>query len=339
MPQISTNELLKRNSRSFYLTLRVLPRAIRPQISLAYLLARTSDTIADTEIVSPGQRLEALDRLRERILGISDGGLNFAELTQQQGSPAERELLERVEETLSSLRRFSAKDLNRVRDVIETIISGQDLDLQRFASATPENIIAIRDEEELDDYTFRVAGCVGKFWTQLCVAHVFNAAEKHKFATSFDFEELGVRFGKGLQLVNILRDLPADLLKGRCYIPADKLAEARLAPADLMSPANEPVFRPLYNRYLDLAESHLAAGWEYTNLISRRHISLRLACAWPILIGLETIQKLRDEPALDPECRVKVSREEVRSIIVRSILRYPFKNSWRAMAKFSIERR
>ena len=95
----------------------------------------------------------------------------------------------------------------------------------------------------------------------------------------------------------------------------------------------------LYNRYLDLAESHLAAGWEYTNLISRRHISLRLACAWPILIGLETIQKLRDEPALDPECRVKVSRDEVRSIILRSILRYPFKSSWRAMAKFSIERR
>ncbi len=337
MSQISTNELLKRNSRSFYLTLRVLPRAIRPQISLAYLLARTSDTIADTEIVSAGQRLEALDRLRERIVGIGQGELDFIELTQQQGSPAERELLECVEGTLAALRRLSAKDLKRVRGVLETIISGQELDLQRFASATQENIIALRDDEELDDYTFRVAGCVGKFWTELCVAHVFSPTEKRAFASSFDFEELGIRFGKGLQLVNILRDLPADLQKGRCYIPAEQLKEARLTPADLLSPTNEPTFRPLYNRYLDLAESHLAAGWEYTNLISRRHISLRLACAWPILIGLETIRKLRDEPALDPECRVKVSREEVRSIIVRSILRYPFKKSWRAMAKFSIE--
>ena len=67
----STIDLLKRNSRSFYLTLRVLPRAIRHQIGLAYLLARTTDTIADTEIVSPGQRLNALDQLRERFLGIS----------------------------------------------------------------------------------------------------------------------------------------------------------------------------------------------------------------------------------------------------------------------------
>ena len=258
----------------------------------------------------------------------------MTELTQQQGSPAERELLAHIEDMLGALRKLSAKDLKRVREVVETIISGQELDLQRFASASPDNIIALRGEEELDDYTYRVAGCVGKFWTELCVTHVFNVAEKRAFAASFDFEELGVRFGKGLQLVNILRDLPADLQKGRCYIPADKLAEVRIAPADLSSPANEPAFRPLYNHYLDLAESHLAAGWEYTNLISRRHISLRLACAWPILIGLETIQKLRVESALDPEHRVKVSREEVRSIILRSILRYPFKNSWRKLARF-----
>ncbi len=41
------NDLLKRTSRSFYLTLRVLPAAVRPQIGLAYLLARTTDTVAD----------------------------------------------------------------------------------------------------------------------------------------------------------------------------------------------------------------------------------------------------------------------------------------------------
>ena len=90
MSHANPNELLKRNSRSFYLTLRALPRAIRPQISIAYLLARTTDTIADTEIVSIGQRLEALDKLRERILGISTDRLDFAELTQQQGESAGR---------------------------------------------------------------------------------------------------------------------------------------------------------------------------------------------------------------------------------------------------------
>ena len=49
--------LLQSVSRSFYLTLRILPAAVRPQIGLAYLLARTTDTIADTELVSLEQRL------------------------------------------------------------------------------------------------------------------------------------------------------------------------------------------------------------------------------------------------------------------------------------------
>ena len=43
--------LLRDVSRSFYLTLRILPSGIRQQIGLAYLLARTTDTIADTELL------------------------------------------------------------------------------------------------------------------------------------------------------------------------------------------------------------------------------------------------------------------------------------------------
>ena len=40
--------LLKSVSRSFYLTIRILPARLQAPIGLAYLLARASDTIADT---------------------------------------------------------------------------------------------------------------------------------------------------------------------------------------------------------------------------------------------------------------------------------------------------
>ena len=53
-------DLLSRVSRSFYLTLRVLPSVMREPIGLAYLLARASDTIADTELVPSSRRLELL---------------------------------------------------------------------------------------------------------------------------------------------------------------------------------------------------------------------------------------------------------------------------------------
>ena len=78
-------DLLKNVSRSFYLTLRILPGAVRPQIGLAYLLARATDTVADTEIVGVEQRLEALHRLRARILGESSAALNFGEFARPQG--------------------------------------------------------------------------------------------------------------------------------------------------------------------------------------------------------------------------------------------------------------
>ena len=323
--------LLQQTSRSFYLTLRVLPRQVRPQIGLAYLLARTTDTIADSEIVPVEQRLRALQQLRERILGLRNTVLDFAEIAGHQGEPAERLLLEKCDQSLTLLSNLSADDLKRLREVLKTIISGQELDLQRFATASFESIIALQNEAELDDYTYRVAGCVGEFWTKMCRAHLFPKAkldESELFARA-------VRFGKGLQLVNILRDLPADLRKGRCYLPADKLTHDGLQAADLLQPFNVGKFSRSYHRYLDLAQAHLADGWEYTNMIPRGQVRVRLACAWPILIGLETIRRLRTENVLDPGRRVKISRADVRQIIIRSVLCYPSTSAWRKLAPLS----
>jgi len=324
-------DLLKEVSRSLYLTLRILPKSIRPQIGLAYLLARTTDTIADTEIVSIEQRLKMLQALRERILGTSSQPLSFGELAQHQGSPAERVLLEKSEASLALLQSQSAIDQKLIREVLDVITSGQELDLKRFGGApSPAKIIALQTDAELDDYTYRVAGCVGRFWTRMCLAHRFSTAR----TSAPSFEELGVRFGKGLQLFNILRDMPADLAKGRCYIPAEKLAAIGLSPEDLLRPENEPKFRPLYNHYLDLTESHLAAGWEYTNLIPFGQMRIRLACAWLILIGLKTIPRLRSENVLDPRVRIKIPRAEVWRMIRRSVLCYPLPGTWRRMANF-----
>jgi len=318
------NESLEQTSRTFYKTLRILPRAVRSQISLAYLLARTSDTIADTEIVPVEQRLTALDEFRQRIVGTRQSPVNFSGLAQQQGSPAERRLLEQCELGVVCLHALAPADKERVVEVLKIIISGQELDLRRFAGANESSIVALQTERELDDYTYRVAGCVGEFWTKMCRAHLFPDAKLDDAQLIVD----GVRFGKGLQLVNILRDLPADLRKGRCYLPLNQLSALGRSPADLLATANESRFRPLYNFLLDLAREHLAAGWRYTNTIPRGQMHVRLACAWPILIGVRTLAKLRREPVLDPQRRVKVSRDEVKGILVQSVIKYPFAKAW-----------
>src|SRR5687767_10835923 len=197
--------------------MRVLPRSIRHQIGLAYLLARTTDTIADTEIVPVERRLSALRAVRDRILGLSRSALDFSEFTKapaqaaqpfmaqcenalrdieydkltdparvtHKGSDAERGLLLRVEEILAVLNTFTVGDRQMIRDVLNTITSGQQLDLQRFGHASAQNIIALETLDDLDDYTYRVAGCVGEFWTRMCRAHVFPTTpldEKPLFA-------------------------------------------------------------------------------------------------------------------------------------------------------------
>ena len=55
------DSILEGTSRSFYLSLKELPKAIRPQVSLLYMLARTSDTIADSEAGVSDELLEALE--------------------------------------------------------------------------------------------------------------------------------------------------------------------------------------------------------------------------------------------------------------------------------------
>jgi farnesyl-diphosphate farnesyltransferase len=321
--------LLRDTSRSFYLTLRVLPGGVRFQIGLAYLLARTSDTIADTALLPVASRLEALSALDDRIQGRAERPLELASLAQGQGDPAEKRLLEQVETTLTALGTVSEPDRALIRTVLEIIISGQALDLRRFEGASENQVVALATEAELDDYTYRVAGCVGEFWTRICRAHLFPRRALDQALLL----QRGVQFGKGLQLVNILRDIPRDLRQGRCYIPRDLLGEARLAPPELLQAGNMDRFRPVYNRLLDRAEGFLRQGWQYTLTLPPTGLRVRLACAWPILIGLDTLHLLRERNPLDPAQRIKISRSRVRNLMLKSLLLYPVPGAWRHWMK------
>lgn len=322
-PDLLTS-LLRDVSRSFYLSLWLLPTPVRPQIGLAYLLARATDTIADTEVVPVEDRLRALGELRDRILGNRSEPVDFGRLVENQSLPAERALLARTEEAIAVLGSLTCFDRCCIRTVLETITGGQELDLQRFHGTTPGQPRALDEDADLDDYTYRVAGCVGGFWTRLCRSHLYPRAQLDVPAYVDD----AIRFGKGLQLVNILRDLPGDLRKGRCYVPAGLLASAGLAPLDLLDPRSMPRFRDLYRGLLERAADHLAAGWRYTCTTPRNQRRVRLACALPLLIGADTLRLLATRNVLEPEPRLKIRRSHVRSLLLRSLASLPFPHRW-----------
>jgi len=252
--------------------------------------------------------------------GRSETLPDFSELVQIQDNDSEAKLLQNVATVVTCLEKFSMDDQVRIRECLEIIVSGQSLDLQRFGIANEDGgINSLENESELDDYAYRVAGSVGEFWTKVSLAHLFNCNPEKEVKL---FEN-GVRFGKALQLINILRDIPEDLRFGRCYIPQDSMDKYDLKPSDLLDMENIDSFRPLYNHFIDIAASHLDAAVEYIGMLPYRQFRLRGACMLPVLIGQRTLTLLRTQNVLDAECRVKVLRPEIKKLknkTIRSLL-------------------
>jgi farnesyl-diphosphate farnesyltransferase len=314
--------ILRSVSRSFYLSLRILPGPLRDPLSLAYLLARATDTIADTPEPPTELRIEALQDLawaiqgtasREAAASIRD---SFAPL---QSNEAERALIDALPDALEWLELLDERDRCQVREVLEKINRGQMLDLERFGASA--EIQALATASALDEYTYLVAGCVGEFWTRICFAHVQNFCDRHEPAML----ALGVQYGKGLQLINILRDAGSDLREGRCYLPAEELDLLGLAPDQVLT--NHGRAEPVMQHWREKAERDLAAGLEYACAI--RSWRVRLATALPALIGARTLSLLRAAGSEVFAHKAKVTRAEVRQIVLSTALKLASPHSLR----------
>ena len=324
-PELDT--ILEGTSRSFYLSLKELPSGVRSQVGLLYLLARMSDTIADSECGSTEDRLTALKQYNEYAQGRSDTPPDLSELARLQRIDSERKLLENVAATVSCIGRFSDSDQLHIRRCLDIIVGGQSLDLQRFSAASEGQIVALEDDGELDDYAYRVAGSVGEFWNRMTLDHQYDADAQ----TEAVLFEKGVRFGKALQLFNILRDIPEDMRMGRCYIPGSSLSAHGMEPADLLDKGNMERFRPLFDSYIDIAESHLDAAVEYIGMLPHSQLRLRGACMLPVLIGQRTLSLLREGNVLDSDSRIKITRSDINGLLKRVALAIPFAKSSEAL--------
>ncbi len=308
--------LLPKVSRSFYFTLAVLPASVRTQVGLAYLFARAADTITDTDVIAHSKRLTylkdfqglfSLDTIDWQIVQSIQ-----AALVSHQALPAERILLERLEDCFRLYLECEPADQVRIRRLMTTLTKGMEMDLKVFQNGTAKHPQPLETPEELDRYIYYVAGCVGEYWTNLMCAHQPTLAHWNIEQMS----NVGIHFGKGLQLTNIVKDVAKDLRRGRCYIPASLLKTAGLTANSLLQLESWSAFQPILNQLLQQAMEHLDQGWRYTLTIPRSEIRLRLACMWPILFGGETLKLVQNSPnVLNPNHQVKITRSCVYRII------------------------
>ena len=149
------NRLLKPVSRSFYLSIRILPAAIQQSISLAYLLARAADSIADSEIIAINEKQNALSRLKNLLCAEQPSDIaEIVVLGNQLTNPNERILLNNLDEIVVEYLKLSKDEKKLVANVVTTLINGMEWDLTTFNDQ--KNITALKSINDLDHYTYLV---------------------------------------------------------------------------------------------------------------------------------------------------------------------------------------
>lgn len=293
-PWSEYNQILKSVSRSFYLSIKFLPVAMREPIALGYLLARLSDTIADAGSLPIRDRISLLDQSRERVDLGNDTTLDLETLSQSLEHRGEQELCRLAPQIYSWFDRSDEIDQALVRNVLHTIIDGQTWDLEFF-----EKNKTVQSEEQLLHYTYQVAGCVGEFWTDVGYTKLGE-----KFASNADRDDLmfhGKALGQGLQLINIIRDLHEDIPQGRNYLPSKQVAQ------------------PEIDYWLGICRQKLNRGRSYVKKLKNRKV--KFATAMPWLLARKTADKLEEAGSeLILTQKIKVSRGAVLKTAIQSAL-------------------
>jgi farnesyl-diphosphate farnesyltransferase len=163
--------------------------------------------------------------------------------------------------------------------------------------------------KELDEYMYYVAGTVGYLLTELFSFY----SNKITPAINKKLSMLAESFGKGLQLVNIIRDMTTDLKRGQSYIPEELLEKYKLDRQSIFEKKNSHKAQQLFNELILKAVRHLDHAIDYILLIPKDEKGIRLFCMLPVFWAIRTLQKIQENTlALLDNDRIKVPRKMIK---------------------------
>lgn len=306
-------------SRTFALNIRVLPGRLRRTVTTAYLLFRLADTVEDTPDVPESARSGLFEAMLDRLAGppssASGGGHRegaaeraawdlLAAGAAHDGERAlvrQRALLWDETDTLPPGDRAAV-----ARYLGESIRGMMSAPRGRADPAAPE---CLATADDLRRYCWHVAGTVGAMLTELFLGNEPLLQPATDPTAAADLRGDSEAFGRALQLVNILQDVAGDVAEGRCYLPAEWLAEEGLRPGQLLEKGRRAAGLRVLRRVAAWASADLDAALRYTLRIPRGAVRLRVFCLWPLMAALRTLGKVvRGVDALVPGRRPKILR-------------------------------
>jgi farnesyl-diphosphate farnesyltransferase len=209
-------DLLEKTSRTFALSIPVLPVPTRREVMIAYLLFRIADTFEDASHWDPDARIAALADFNRLLRSYSrpDAERNARGWIDRKVAhhAGYQELMAEVPFVLDAFFALSPGAIEPIRAHVIRSADG----MASIVARTRDGALTLHSIPDLQDYCYIVAGIVGEMLSELFLLDRPTLSGIAPF-----LRERAATFGEALQLVNILKDSAVDAEEGRRYLPAE----------------------------------------------------------------------------------------------------------------------
>lgn len=299
--------ILQQVSRTFALTIPALPGPLCRVVGNAYLLCRIADTIEDDQTMPAGAKRAYAERFVKVVEGGPDPARFSAELWPRlsaSASRAERDLIANIAAVIRVTHGFNPRQRAALTRCVSIMAGG----MAHYQDA--ETLDGVADLVDLGRYCYHVAGVVGELLTELFCDYS-PAIDQQRAALM----RLGVSFGQGLQMTNILKDIWEDHERGACWLPRDVFQKYGVDITRKTPGQNAPGFEQALRELLGIAHRHIDNALRYTLLIPPGEKGLRRFCLWAAGMAVLTLDRIRQQPNFSQGRQVKISRRSVKLIV------------------------
>lgn len=296
-------------SRTFALTIPVLPPQLAEVMTNAYLLCRLADTIEDDVGLDNAQKQQFHRRFVAVVEGTEpvDGfARELLPLLSDRALDDEKDLVRNADKVIRITHGFSPAERAALTRCVRIMCAGMP-EFNRNRS-----LHGLADIDEMGKYCYYVAGVVGEMCTELFCLHCPELKSRREHMM-----QLAVSFGQGLQMTNILKDIWDDQEAGACWLPRSVFAgEDGFALEELRAHHDSAAFRRGLEELVGVAHAHLRNALDYTCMIPKRETGIRRFCLWAIGLAVLTLRKIHRNPGYTSGTEVKVSRRTVKATIL-----------------------
>jgi farnesyl-diphosphate farnesyltransferase len=299
-------------SRTFALTIPVLPGDLAQVVTNAYLLCRLADTIEDdvglTDVQKSGFHARFV-RIVEGTEPAEPFAAELAPLLSARTLADERDLVRNTARIVRVTQEFTRAERDALTRCVRIMCRGMP------AFQRNKSLAGLADIVDLDEYCYYVAGVVGEMLTELFLLRCPELEPERE-----RMQRLAVSFGQGLQMTNILKDIWDDRQAATCWLPRAVFERHGCRLDAIETEHTSPGFAAGIDELVGIAHAHLRNALEYSCMIPKRESGIRKFCLWATGLAVLTLRKIHHNPAFTSGAEVKVSRRTVKATVLTTNL-------------------